>query len=326
MAPDKPKLRSLTDIYSFLSANRTPIYFVTPVPFNLLGLDQWVGELRVHHLFRQLRRLSPALLHAAGDRARASSARWRRSATTCSATRRSSTTSARAASGKVLLHHVRRGSERLVTELGLEMALPPAKLRMHIDSKIVTTRLGNEAGVAQRAQHAWAARPASPSCVTLAERRRARATTWWCRRPTAIPGAPPSSSRPRPTGTSTPIKMTGEDLKVMQHINHLPGTVEGCATRHGTLVGPIMTDITGFAEVTPYKGGWCGNDIAPDILPDGRAGQGARDGAASSATGSVAGGLQGRVLLRLPDRYRHRRGLSRRDSTRASAAPRRRPT
>ena len=45
MAQDKPKLRSLTDIYSFLSANRTPIYFVTPVPFNLLGLDQWVGGL-----------------------------------------------------------------------------------------------------------------------------------------------------------------------------------------------------------------------------------------------------------------------------------------
>ena len=39
-------------------------------------------------------------------------------------------------------------TERLVAELGLEMALPPAKLRIHIDSKIVTTRLGNEAGVA----------------------------------------------------------------------------------------------------------------------------------------------------------------------------------
>jgi hypothetical protein len=30
-----------------------------------------------------------------------------------------------------------------------------------------------------------------------------------------------------------------------------------------------MTDITGFAEITPYKGGWCGNDMAPDILPEG---------------------------------------------------------
>ena len=30
-----------------------------------------------------------------------------------------------------------------------------------------------------------------------------------------------------------------------------------------------MTDITGFEEITPYKGGWCGNDMAPDILPEG---------------------------------------------------------
>ena len=52
-----------------------------------------------------------------------------------------------------------------------------------------------------------------------------------------------------------------EQLKVMRRINHLPGTLEAVATRHGTLVGPMQTDITGFAEVTPYKGGWCGNDV-----------------------------------------------------------------
>jgi biotin carboxylase len=64
-------------------------------------------------------------------------------------------------------------------------------------------------------------------------------------------------------------KMKGEQLKIMKRINHLPGTIEGCATRHGTLVGPVMTDITGYEEITPYKGGWCGNDMAPDILPRG---------------------------------------------------------
>lgn len=55
----------------------------------------------------------------------------------------------------------------------------------------------------------------------------------------------------------------GEDLKVMKNIRHLPGTVEACATRHGTLVGPVQVDLTGFEELTPYQGGWCGNDCAP---------------------------------------------------------------
>jgi hypothetical protein len=27
-----------------------------------------------------------------------------------------------------------------------------------------------------------------------------------------------------------------------------------------------MIDITGFEEITPYKGGWCGNDIAATAL------------------------------------------------------------
>ena len=43
-------------------------------------------------------------------------------------------------------------------------------------------------------------------------------------------------------------------------------------TRHGTLVGPLMRDLTGHPELTPYAGGWCGNDIFPDALsPEHRA-------------------------------------------------------
>jgi biotin carboxylase len=61
-------------------------------------------------------------------------------------------------------------------------------------------------------------------------------------------------------------KIADEDLKVMRRIPHLPGTVEACATRHGTLVGPVQTDLTGFPELTPYRGGWAGNDIFPDVL------------------------------------------------------------
>jgi biotin carboxylase len=52
----------------------------------------------------------------------------------------------------------------------------------------------------------------------------------------------------------------------MKRINHMPGTLEACVTRRGTLVGPVQTDITGFAEITPYKGGWCGNDANPRIF------------------------------------------------------------
>lgn len=32
-------------------------------------------------------------------------------------------------------------------------------------------------------------------------------------------------------------------------------------TKKGTIVGPLMTELFGFNELTPYRGGWCGNEI-----------------------------------------------------------------
>jgi biotin carboxylase len=29
-----------------------------------------------------------------------------------------------------------------------------------------------------------------------------------------------------------------------------------------------MTDLTGYPELTPYKEGWCGNDVFPEALSD----------------------------------------------------------
>jgi biotin carboxylase len=38
-------------------------------------------------------------------------------------------------------------------------------------------------------------------------------------------------------------------------------------TRHGTVVGPAMTSLVGYPELTPTKGAWCGNDIWREVLP-----------------------------------------------------------
>src|SRR5262249_24183817 len=51
-----------------------------------------------------------------------------------------------------------------------------------------------------------------------------------------------------------------QELKVMRRIDHRAIAVEAVLTRHGTLVGPLMNDITGHPELTPYRGGRAGND------------------------------------------------------------------
>jgi biotin carboxylase len=54
----------------------------------------------------------------------------------------------------------------------------------------------------------------------------------------------------------------------MKRINNQAAAVEACITRHGTIVGPFMTDLTGYPELTPYQGGWCGNDVFPEALTE----------------------------------------------------------
>ena len=40
----------------------------------------------------------------------------------------------------------------------------------------------------------------------------------------------------------------------MRRIDHRAIAVEAVLTRHGTLVGPLMNDITGHPELTPVPG------------------------------------------------------------------------
>src|SRR5688500_6963236 len=147
MATDKPTLRSLTDIYSFLSANRMPIYFVTPVPFNLLGLDQWVGGLEYITYFDSFdgyhpRVFTPQETGPREFRSMEEVGNYLLANEEAVAHFRS-----RGKAGKVMLVMFDEEAEELVRGLGFEMALPSAKLRTHIDSRITTTRRGNAAGV-----------------------------------------------------------------------------------------------------------------------------------------------------------------------------------
>jgi hypothetical protein len=56
------------------------------------------------------------------------------------------------------------------------------------------------------------------------------------------------------------------EVKVMKKIRCRGSALEACATRHGTIVGPLMTELVGFPELTPYRGGWCGNEVFADAF------------------------------------------------------------
>ncbi|MGH3125065.1 MAG: hypothetical protein ACRDND_29130, partial [Streptosporangiaceae bacterium] len=143
-------LRNVSEVRHFLRTNDVPIYFVGATPFNLLGLDRWIRNFSyicyydawdgAHpRVFTPRRKpytefgsgeeinnwlLENAEVRAFIERRRAAPVR-----------------------PKIAMVFFDEETERICDELGYDLILPAAALRQHLDSKLVTTRLGNEVGV-----------------------------------------------------------------------------------------------------------------------------------------------------------------------------------
>jgi hypothetical protein len=245
--------------------NRTPIYFVNPSAFNLLGAEEWIGNLTFVNSSNSFDGQHPNVFVTGRHRP----AGLDLLATTNFLLRERATADflrARGSFGKALFLMFDEETEQLARGLGLDICLPPASLRHHLDSKIVTTRLAARAGVAS-VPHVLArinsyntlravARHLGPDLVVQLPHGDSGKTTFFIstqddfrRHQKAIRSAP--------------------EVKVMRRIRCRPATLEACITRQGTLVGPLLTELTGCPDLTPYRGGWCGNELAWDAFsPD----------------------------------------------------------
>jgi biotin carboxylase len=264
--PGRTTLRSLSDVYRYFRENTTPIYFISPTPYNLLGIDEWVGNFHYITYFDSFdgahaRSYSPA--HA-GPREFESFESV--NAYLLGNKEVIDTIKARGP-GQAVFVMFDEETEQLAHELGLEIALPPRTLREKIDSKVVTTELGNRVGVASVPNVLGRAR------TYRGLRRLANSADLGhelvVQTPYGDSGRTTFFISSEADWDEYAESLVGEELKVMRRINHFPGTVEAVATRHGTMVGPIQTDITGFAQLTPYRGGWCGNDVYPGVFDAG---------------------------------------------------------
>ncbi|MDX1606305.1 MAG: hypothetical protein R3202_08930, partial [Candidatus Competibacterales bacterium] len=261
-----PKLNGLSEIYTFFRKSTMPVYFVSPTAYNLLGLDQWVSGFEYINYFDSFDGYHPRVFIPTPTGVPEFRSMEDVNNYLLGHKEVYDLVKQRGGKGKVLLVMFDEETEDLAKDLGLDIALPPAELRKRLDSKIETTRLGNEAGVSSVPN-------AMGKADTFEELQQLAATEnlgnhWVVQTPYGDSGKTTFFIRSEADWNKNADKMRGEHLKVMKYINHLPGTVEGVVTRHGTLVGPVMTDITGFEELTPYKGGWCGNDVSTTVLSE----------------------------------------------------------
>ncbi len=256
----KQKLRNISDIRRYFHRNEAPIYFVSATNFNLLGIDEWVRNFKYinyidcfdgrhpnvfvpiieeHPAFQSIEEINNYLLQHKDV---------------------IDFIKSRGGRPKLVFLMFDRETEKIARELGCEIWFPPASLRERVDNKIETVRIGNKAGV-----------PSAPN--TLSEVKSYRhlrelADAAGLGRDLVLQSAYGDSGH-----TTFFIKSERDfrrheheiigqgEIKIMQRLNCRSSAIEACATKAGTIVGPLMTELVGFKELTPYRGGWCGNEI-----------------------------------------------------------------
>ena len=258
-------LRGIHEIRRFFRMNETPVYFVSATPFNLLGIDRWVRNFRFINYYDSFDGHHPNVF-VPEERASRTFESIEDICNYLLGHKEVVDYVTAKGSGKAAFLMFDEETEGLARELGLEVAFPSAALRHRLDSKIVTTKLGDEAGV-----------PSVPNILGRAEDYRqlldlaaavGLGTDLVVQTPYGDSGQTTFFITAESDWVDCEEELAGEELKVMKRIEPREAAIEGVVTRHGTLVGPLMAELTGFPELTPYDGGWCGNDVSSSVLSE----------------------------------------------------------
>jgi hypothetical protein len=263
----KRRLKNMSEVRHFFRTNDVPILFFGATPFNLLGLDRWIRNFTYITYYDAWDGAHPRVFTPADKPYREfGSGEEINNWLLCNPEVRAhiDALTPRGIRPKVAMVFFDTETEEICRELGYDLILPPASLRTHLDSKIVTTRLGNEAGA-----------PSVPNVLT-------RVDDWaGLQKAAEKAGLGDELVVQTPYGDSGKTTffisseadwrkhsadIVGEEIKVMRRINNRPVAVEAVLTRCGTVVGPFMSELIGYKRLTPARGGWCGNEMYPEVL------------------------------------------------------------
>jgi carbamoylphosphate synthase large subunit len=260
-------LKGLEEIKQFFSENKTPIYFISATNFNLLGMDEWISNFKYITYIDSYEGLHTNLFSPRGEVPHEEFTsiedinNYLLTHPEVTDYIASKTTDTEA--GKALFLMFDEESEKLATDLGLEVCFPAAKLRTFLDNKVNTNRIAEKAGVAcvpyvlsnvTSYQHLKEiSKGLSDSLVVQSPFGDSGHTTFFI-------------SNEEEFNVHAEEIMAEEEVKIMKRINCYGTAIEACVTQHGTIVTPLMTELVGFKELTPYEGGWCGNEIYPNAF------------------------------------------------------------
>ncbi|MBO9704600.1 MAG: biotin carboxylase, partial [Arthrobacter sp.] len=266
---DGRHLNNMSEIRHFFRTDESPIFFVGASAFNLLGLDRWVRGFSYITYYDSWEGTHPRVFTPADKpyiefQSGEEINNWLLTNHEVRAHIEHRTPAG--VHPKIVMVFFNEETEHICQELGYELILPPAALRERLDSKMETTRIATSAGV-----------DSVPNVMTTVEN--------WADVVKATKAAKLGTDLVIQTAYGDSGKTTyfvtseeefdavaehlrGEEVKIMKRINNRPIAVEAVITHHGTIVGPCMTEITGHKALTPYRGGWAGNEMYPDVLAE----------------------------------------------------------
>jgi biotin carboxylase len=266
MSNARRRLRGMSEIRGFFRTNTEPVYFFGATAFNLLGVDRWVRNFQYVAYYDSWDGGHPRVFtpknkpYVKFDSAEAINNYLLRDPEV------QSFLAARGGRPRVAMVFFDDETEKICEELGYDLILPPDSLRRRLDSKIVTTQLGNEAGVPS-VPNVLAEVDSWDALVRVATEA-GLGTDLVIQTPYGHSGKTTFFVTSEGDWDRHAADIVGQQAKIMKRINNRAAAVEAALTRHGTVVGPFMTDLIGYPELTPYKGGWCGNDLYPEALSE----------------------------------------------------------
>ncbi len=252
-------LCGISDIRRFFYRNTVPTYFISATCFNLLGMDEWVRNFKYINHIDCFDGAHPNVITPSVKTDRVFNSIEEINNWMLENKEVADYIQSRGPGRAVFLFFDER-SEQLCKELNLELCFPPAKLREEVDNKVTGTRIGDEAGVPSVPN--TLAQVKSFKDLLKAADKAGLGTDWVIQTAFGDSGHTTFFVKSKDDYAKHAEEIEKEpEVKIMKRIRPRGSALEACVTRHGTIVGPLMTELVGFPELTPYRGGWCGNEV-----------------------------------------------------------------
>lgn len=263
----KQTLNSICDIKQYFADNQTPYYFISASNFNLMSMQRWVKNWQHINLINSYDDQHPNVLVVMDNHEQLFEGIEDINLYLLNQETVEAHIKQQDMPGKVIFLFFDEQIEARCKALGLEIVLPKNSLVKEIDSKVVTTEIGNQVNVPS-VPNILSAVSGYASLQKLAKQA-GLGSSWVIQTPYGDSGKTTFFIDSEADYNRHASEIEAEaKVKVMRKINCVGTAIEACATRWGTFVGPLLSEVIGDKTLTPYSGGWCGNELYQDAFSD----------------------------------------------------------